>query len=154
MNVPYNFEPNNRSMNGDEILQRCLQLDISAVELRSQPVEAFLGVPTAPLALRGGRRGAPPTPEQAAAQQAFTEQLSQWRVSAPMSKVADFRKTWEDAGVLIQIVKVDDIFTCIDDVLDYASISPRLSAAGRSPARCRSHKMKDPRRRAVRRQAR
>jgi sugar phosphate isomerase/epimerase len=43
LNVPYNFgEP---KMSGDEILRRCVQLGISAVELRSQPVEAFLGVP-------------------------------------------------------------------------------------------------------------
>src|SRR5438094_9081941 len=43
LNVPYNFgEP---KMSGDEILRRCVQLGISVVELRSQPVEAFLGVP-------------------------------------------------------------------------------------------------------------
>ncbi|MGH8637146.1 MAG: hypothetical protein ACREUZ_08435, partial [Burkholderiales bacterium] len=43
MNVPYNF--GGRSMPIDEIIQNCVQLGISGVELRTQPVEAFLGVP-------------------------------------------------------------------------------------------------------------
>src|SRR4029077_14042119 len=30
-------------MDGDEILRRCVELDVSAVELRSQPVELFAG---------------------------------------------------------------------------------------------------------------
>src|SRR5262249_4839304 len=43
LNVPYNF--GDPKMSGDEILRRSVQLGISGVELRSQPVEAFLGVP-------------------------------------------------------------------------------------------------------------
>src|SRR6476661_10692299 len=46
MNVPYNFGTGNYTT-GDEILQRCVQLGISAVELRAQPVELFLGSPAA-----------------------------------------------------------------------------------------------------------
>ena len=41
LNVPYDF--GGRTMDGDEILRRCLQLGVSAVELRSQPVEDFAG---------------------------------------------------------------------------------------------------------------
>jgi len=41
LNVPYSF--GGRTMDGDEILRRCLQLGVSAVELRSQPVEEFAG---------------------------------------------------------------------------------------------------------------
>jgi hypothetical protein len=43
LNVPYNFGA--RMMDGDEVLKRCVDLNISAVELRSQPVEAFAGTP-------------------------------------------------------------------------------------------------------------
>jgi len=43
LNVPYSFA--NPSMSGDDVLKNCLQLGLSAVELRTQPVEAFLGVP-------------------------------------------------------------------------------------------------------------
>src|SRR3954471_17653671 len=46
MNVPYNFGTGNYT-SGDEILQRCVQLGISGVELRAQPVELFLGSPAA-----------------------------------------------------------------------------------------------------------
>src|SRR5436189_5919059 len=41
INVPYSFADG--SMSGDEILRKCVQLGLSAVELRTQPVEAFLG---------------------------------------------------------------------------------------------------------------
>ena len=41
LNVPYNF--GGRTMDGDEVLRRCLQLGVNAIELRSQPVEQFAG---------------------------------------------------------------------------------------------------------------
>src|SRR6187549_922553 len=43
INVPYSFSE--AAMSGDDILKNCIQLGLSAVELRTQPVEAFLGVP-------------------------------------------------------------------------------------------------------------
>ena len=52
MNVPYNFGMGNY-MTGDEILSRCVQLGVSGVELRMQPVELFMGSPEADT---GGRR--------------------------------------------------------------------------------------------------
>ena len=95
LNVPYSFA--NGTMSGDDILKNCLQLGLSAVELRTQPVEAFLGVPKA----KAG-------------------ELAQWRKSVSMDRVKEFRKKYEDAGVLIEIVKVDGIFKMTDDELDYA----------------------------------
>ena len=41
LNVPYNF--GSRTMDADEVLRRTVDLGISAVELRSQPVEQFAG---------------------------------------------------------------------------------------------------------------
>ena len=66
MNVPYNFGTGNYT-SGDDILQRCVQLNISYVELRAQPVELFLGSPAAVAGAaaeaagggRGGRAAAP-----------------------------------------------------------------------------------------------
>jgi sugar phosphate isomerase/epimerase len=121
MNVPYNF--GNNSMSGDETLDRCVQLGISAVELRSQPIEMFLGSPqfaggAAPA--RGGRGRGPLTPEQQAAQAAAAEDLRRWRLGASMTKARAFRTHWEDAGVLIQIVKFDWLSPLpADDILDY-----------------------------------
>jgi Xylose isomerase-like TIM barrel len=102
MNVPYNFGPT-PVLTPDEVLQKCIDLGISGVELRSQPVEAFLGVPADLVPPRG--RGTPaPDP---AVQKANAEEL-------------EFRKKWNDAGVLIEIVKYDGIYNFTDDVLDYA----------------------------------
>ena len=115
MNVPYNFGPT-PVLTSDEILEKCIQLGVSGVELRSQPVEAFLGVPANLVVARG--RGTPaPDP---AVQKANAEDLRKWRVAVPMGKVKDFRKKWNDAGVLIDIVKYDGIYNFSDDVLDYA----------------------------------
>src|SRR6187402_1678199 len=110
MNVPYNF--GGRSMPVDQIIQNCVQLGVSGVELRTQPVEAFLGVPEQLVATGqgGGRAAAPPTPEQEAARKASAEELRKWRLSVPMEKVRSVRKLFDDAGVFVEIVKVDGIF--------------------------------------------
>ncbi len=114
MNVPYNFGTN--TMSGDEVLRRCVQLGISGVELRTQPVEMYLGAPAAPAA-RG--RGAQ-SPDVEAERKDAAERLRQFRLSAPMSKVAAFRKNYEDAGVAIEIVKFDWFNPLpADDILDY-----------------------------------
>ncbi len=97
MNVPYNF--GGRSMPVDQIIQNCVQLGVSGVELRTQPVEAFLGVPEQLVAAGqgGGRAAAPPTPEQEAARKANAEELRKWRLSVPMEKVRSVRKLFDDA---------------------------------------------------------
>lgn len=102
LNVPYSF--GDPKMSGDDILKNCVALNCSAVELRTQPVEAFLGVPA---------KAAGATKQEAA------EQLKKWRTSVSMARVAEFRKKYESAGVLIQIVKVDGIFAMSDEELDY-----------------------------------
>src|SRR4051794_12879959 len=99
LNVPYDF--GNNLMSGDEVLDGCVKLGISAVELRSQPVELFMGVPAALLApQRGAARNDQPTAAPTA-----SDDLSKWRASAPLDKAKEFRKKYEDAGVLIQILK-------------------------------------------------
>ena len=117
MNVPYNFGMGNY-LSGDEILSRCVQLGVSGVELRMQPVELFMGSPDAITAAAaaaaargraegGGGRGrgragggrAALTPEQEAEQKAAAEATRKWRLSAPMGKVKEFRKKYDDAGV-------------------------------------------------------
>ncbi len=110
LNVPYSFA--NPSMSGDDILKNCLQLGLSAVELRTQPVEAFLGVPANLIHPK-----TPATPGSAASN---AEQLRQWRKSVSIDRLTPFRKQYEAAGVLIEIVKVDGIFKMTDDELEYA----------------------------------
>lgn len=149
MNVPYNFHapwPVGNNMDADEVLKRCVQLGTSAVELRSQPVELFMGMPPNLLATRQPRpaTGAPAAParpcnvapppstrdpESTDAPTGNAEEIRKWRVSAPMSKAADLRKKYESAGVAIEIVKYDNILQFTDEVLDYSfELARRLGA--------------------------
>jgi sugar phosphate isomerase/epimerase len=110
LNVPYSFAA--PAMSGDEILQNCIQLGLSGVELRSQPVEVFLGAdPEAVNSKKGGDKATASAKAQA---------LHEWRKTAPVEKAAEFRKKWNEAGVLIEIVKVDGIFKFSDAETDYA----------------------------------
>jgi sugar phosphate isomerase/epimerase len=103
LNVPYSFS--SPLMSGDDILQKCLQLGLSAVELRTQPVETFLGLPAH---------------LNSAKNPAFNAgELAKWRKSVSMDRVKEFRQKYETAGVLIQIVKVDGIFKMSDEEIDY-----------------------------------
>jgi len=109
LNVPYSF--GKPEMTGEEILKNCVQLGLSALELRTQSVEIFMGAPaglifvpkTAPKSEAAGR----------------VEKLRQWRLSVAMERAKTFRKMYEDAGVRIEIVKVDGIFKMSPEEIDY-----------------------------------
>jgi sugar phosphate isomerase/epimerase len=103
LNVPYSFA--NPIMSGDDILKSCVQLGLSGVELRTQPVEAFLGLPTV---------------ESAKNKAEIAAQAREWRQTVSLDRVKDFRANYETAGVLIEIVKVDGIFKMTDQEIDYA----------------------------------
>jgi sugar phosphate isomerase/epimerase len=109
MNVPYSFgQP---ELTGEEILKNCVQLGLSAVELRTQCVEVFMG---APVELIFVPRTAPKGEAEERA-----EKLRRWRHSAGMEHAVEFRKKYEEAGVRIEIVKVDGIFKMLPEELDY-----------------------------------
>ena len=165
MNVPYNFKTGNYML-ADDIIVRCQQLGVSAMELRAQPVELFLGSPAAVAAAAagpnrgrggagrgagrqgggeaapaggGGERGtrgggrAALTPEQQAAQQAAAEETRKWRMGVSLDKVRDFRRKFDDAGIALQIIKWDGIFSMSDDEVDYCfQVSKALGASGLS----------------------
>jgi hypothetical protein len=101
INVPYSY----RGLPGsaEDVLIMTTGLGLSAVELRSQPVEAFFGAPDSS-SIR-----APRTPE-----------LEKWRLAASIDKFKEFRKKYEDAGLAIQIVKFDGVDKMKDEVVDYA----------------------------------
>ena len=109
LNVPYNF--GGRDMDADELLDRILKLNVNAVEMRSQPVESFLGSPAA-----NGQKAAP-------------DEMRKWRTAVSMDGVAAFRKKYEDAGVLIEIVKYDGIYTMSDPEVDYCFTLARALGA-------------------------
>jgi hypothetical protein len=112
INVPYSFH--NLPSSADEMLGYFTKLNISALELRSQPVELYLGAPAA--ASRGMRQ---PAANADAAQVGAVEDLNKWRLSRSVNEFKSFRKKYEDAGVRIQIVKFDGIDTASDPIVDY-----------------------------------
>lgn len=111
LNVPYSFK--NPAMPADEVLRHCVALGLSAVELRAQPVEAFLGA-------KADLVNAKAKVATGGAAQSNAKQLRAWRESASLDRVAEFRKNYESAGVLIEVVKVDGIFNYSEGELDYA----------------------------------
>jgi len=125
INAPYSYGNNN--MSADDTLNNTLQLGLSAVELRTQPMESFLGAPPVPPA-PGGRRG-PSTPQQDAERTAALAALKKWRLSRTAAQFKPFRKKYEDAGVAIQVVKVDWIQDASDDVVDYCFLMAKAVGA-------------------------
>lgn len=123
INAPYSYH--NMPAGADDILGYVQQNGISALELRSQPVELFLGAP--PAASRGvgsvvrvrPNTKSAPTPQQEAEQKDAVAELTKWRLSRSPADFKAFRRKYEDAGVRIQIVKFDGIDSTSDDVLDY-----------------------------------
>lgn len=121
INIPYSFH--GLPSNADQILDYLHQVNISAVELRTQPIEAFLGAPAA--AARGvgelpvARPRTPLTPADEAQQKEEIAALKKWRLSRSLDDFKKFRKKYEDAGVKIQIVKMDRIDQASDEILDY-----------------------------------
>lgn len=121
INIPYSLH--GMPSSADQLLEYLAQVDISAVELRSQPIEAHLGAPSA--ASRGvgetpaGSARNPLTPEMEAKQRIEIQELKKWRLARSMDEFKAFRKKYDDAGVRIQIVKFDRIDTASDEILDY-----------------------------------
>lgn len=110
LNVPYNF--GGRMMPAEEVLAHTVALGISALEMRSQPIEAFLGAPPTHPAVGTARSSSPEATEAIQA-------LRKWRTSASLQKVSDLRRVYEDAGVKIEIVKWDGVYQMSNDELDY-----------------------------------
>ncbi|MEY2879230.1 MAG: hypothetical protein RLZZ15_1610 [Verrucomicrobiota bacterium] len=117
LNVPYSFGAAVAQPTGDQILENCLALGVSGVELRTQSVEVFLG---APADLVYTKR---------AVATGDTAALREWRTGAKVAGAAAYRKKFEDAGVLIEVVKVDGIFKMNEAELDYVfSLGKTLGA--------------------------
>jgi sugar phosphate isomerase/epimerase len=108
LNVPYNYGA--RTMPVDEVIAKTAQLGVSAVELRSQPIELALGAPMT--MLEPGR--------DKTAQQQAAEHLRAWRLALDPDKAGAVRKQFDAAGIKTPIIKFDGIYDFSDAELDYA----------------------------------
>jgi sugar phosphate isomerase/epimerase len=114
--VPYSLGTGN-NIAAEELLKRVVEVGFGSLELRAQPVEHFLGSPTVRAAAEAAKapnapRPPAPTPQEKAA-------IRTWRLSAPTSKLKELRQMYEKAGVAIDILKVDDLYTASDEEVDY-----------------------------------
>jgi ABC-type amino acid transport substrate-binding protein len=122
INAPYSF--GNAAMSAGDILKTCVELNLSAIELRTQPIEAAFG---APANLTSAKTKALP----AGAAEDHAKQLRAWRERVDMAKGRAFRKHWEDTGVFIEVIKVDGIFRMGEGELDYVfTLAKALGARG------------------------
>ena len=114
-----------RSMPGgvENIIKYCQQSGLNDIELMSGDLESYLGAPVNPMARMapapGGGQRSQRTPEQEAAIAKYNQDLKEWRISLPMSKVEQARKLFNDAGIKVHIVKFSPA-RWSDEEIDYA----------------------------------
>jgi sugar phosphate isomerase/epimerase len=117
MNVPYNF--GTRTMPVDEVIAKTAQLGVSAVELRSQPIELLMG---APMTVLEPGRGAD-------VQKKAAEDLRAWRLKTKPEGASAAKKKFDEAGITIDVVKFDNIYNFTDPEMDYAFALAKAAGA-------------------------
>jgi sugar phosphate isomerase/epimerase len=121
MNVPYNYPSgtdHTRTMPVDDVIAKTASLGVSTVELRSQPIELFLGAPMDVL-----------EPGRGADTQKAAGALRAWRLKSDASKATDVGKKFEAAGITVDIVKFDNIYDFTDAETDYAFALAKAAGA-------------------------
>jgi sugar phosphate isomerase/epimerase len=132
INAPYSYH--GEANTAEECLDAMVKLNLSAAEMRAQPIERYMGAPANLVNYTGGRlrkagEAAPPkgekkaqpsAEERAAQRRTAGEEMRKWRLSgASLDKAKEYRKKYEDAGIKIMIMKVDGIDTFSDEEIDY-----------------------------------
>lgn len=102
---PYNYPE--IPVSADQFLSILTHLGINAVEMQDVRVEVYAGAPSSPRSGYSGSSkaigaGAQLSPQQQIdARRKAAEELTQWRLSAPLDKYKALRKLYHDAGVEI-----------------------------------------------------
>ncbi|WP_027303400.1 sugar phosphate isomerase/epimerase family protein [Rudanella lutea] len=99
-----------RTMPGDlhQLIQYCVDSNVSAIELMGDPAEEFLGKPEPPFPttpLGPGRRRPPLTEEQKTQLSAYNKQVAEWRLTLDVTKFREVRRVFADAGISIYAFK-------------------------------------------------
>ncbi len=105
--------------NAEQVLQYCVDCNVSALELMGPTAEAFAGAPhtsTEPMVWGAGRER--PSAEERAAR---AKEIAAWRSTVSMDKFEQFRKMYKDAGVSIYAFKPSALGEDNSDAeIDYA----------------------------------
>lgn len=92
----------------DQLLQFCIDANVSALEMMGDPAETFAGKPASPV-----RMGPPPaggqrpqmTDEQRAQIAEYNKKVAEWRATVSMDKFVEIRKKFNKAGITIYAFK-------------------------------------------------
>lgn len=93
----------------DQLLQFCIDANVSAIEMMGDPAEDFAGKPKNPNPFRMGPPTAGPRPplteEQKAQMADYAKKVAEWRSTVTMDKFVEIRKKFNAAGVKIYAFK-------------------------------------------------
>jgi hypothetical protein len=133
--IPYSYH--GMASDAQSLVDDMVRDNISACEAHCEPLEQYAGaaVPAGrgaggggrgpggePNGNPGGTRGggrAPLTPEQIAARKTAADAMTKWRLSVPMSKFLEIRRTYSDSGVHIYAFKLELTEEMRDEEYDY-----------------------------------
>ena len=128
--ITYSFR--SKPSNAEQILQYCVDTNVSALELMGTTGEAFAGAPNASTEPWSFPTGPRPelTEEQKADRAAKALALANWRASVSMDKFEQLRKMYKDAGVTIYAWKPNALGEKNTDAeVDYAFRSAKALGA-------------------------
>ncbi len=120
--ITYSF----RSMPGsaEQLLQYCLDSNVSAIELMGDPAEQFAGAPAGPPFPRRGSE------EGAAAWKEHAKVMAKWREGVSMKKFEQLRQLYNDAGITIYGYKPSALGVDNTDAeVDYACRAAKVLGA-------------------------
>lgn len=111
--ITYSF----RSMpsGAEDLLNYMVQLGLTSTELMGDPIEEYAGAPKRPKIKNWKKR----TEKDKEAMEAWTKELHNWRMGAPMDKFKELKKKYKSEGVKIDIVKFN-LSRMSDEEVHYA----------------------------------
>lgn len=127
-----------RSMphNIHQLLQFCIDSNISAIELMGDAAEEFAGKPKSPVDMAQVFRNTPQgqrpqlTDEQKAQMAEYNKQVAEWRANVSMDKFKEIRKMYNNAGVSIYAFKPNAFApTNTDAEVEYAMKAAKVLGA-------------------------
>ena len=123
------FSYHNMPNDAGTVLKYLVRDGINAIEMQTPTHEDWAGAPPAPPRpyperVGGEQVGAPPRPpltaEQQAARKAYLEAMTRWRTTMPVSKYAELRTMYNDAGITFYAFKLPLEMHMPDAEFDYA----------------------------------
>jgi sugar phosphate isomerase/epimerase len=128
--ITYSF----RSMPGsiEQVLQYCVDSNISAIELMGDTAEEYAGKPVNPVKMGPRIPGQPMqlSDEQKTQLAAYQKQVAEWRSTVSMDKFKDIRKMYDKAGVSIYAFKPNALGTNNTDAeIEYALLAAKTLGA-------------------------